>query len=188
MAPVDCGFYAGSEVSRLSDMIVSAPYLARIPLGDADATSRLGQALAQLVRPGDTLLLHGDIGAGKSHLARALIQNVVTQWGGVPEEVPSPTFTLVQSYDTLRGEIWHADLYRLTMSSEIEELGLSAAFGQALCLVEWPDRLGPEAPADALHIMLSPMGESNESRLALLSATRARWQPVLDELTKIGPV
>ena len=92
--------------------------------------------------------MSGNVGAGKTHFARALIQSRLN----VVEDVPSPTFTLVQTYDSDLGEIWHADLYRLTSPQEIEELGLTDAFETAICLVEWPDRLGSLAPDHALSL------------------------------------
>ena len=104
--------------------------------------------IAPLVRAGDTLLLSGEIGAGKSAFARGLIRAKL----GRMEDVPSPTFTLVQTYDTDAGEIWHCDLYRLTHPDEALELGLDEAFESAICLIEWPDRLGDAAPTTALHL------------------------------------
>ena len=92
-----------------------------LTLRSADATARLAERLGALLHPGDCLLLDGPIGAGKTHFARALIQSLMD----VPEDVPSPTFTLVQTYDTGAGELWHADLYRLSSPDEIEELGLT---------------------------------------------------------------
>lgn len=124
------------------------------------ATTALGQRLARLARPGDCLLLEGPIGAGKSHLARAFIRARL----GRAEEVPSPTFTLVQVYDA-DVEIWHADLYRLTHPDEVWELGLDDAFTRAICLVEWPDRLGRHLPESALHIRLSQKGEGRQAHL-----------------------
>ena len=131
-------------------------------LPDDDATTRLGAALAGLVRPGDTLLLHGAIGAGKTHLARALIQTCLSRL----EDVPSPSFTLVQTYTANGFEIWHADLYRLSHPDEVWELGLNDAFETAVCLVEWPDRLGTAAPANALHITLSDFGDGRRAVLS----------------------
>jgi tRNA threonylcarbamoyladenosine biosynthesis protein TsaE len=123
-------------------------------LADADATAHLGRWFAQRLRAGDCVLLEGPIGAGKSHFARALIQARL----GRAEDVPSPTFTLVQTYQA-DVEIWHADLYRLTHPDEVLELGLDAAFDTAICLVEWPDRLGRLAPAGALRLCFAAEGE-----------------------------
>jgi tRNA threonylcarbamoyladenosine biosynthesis protein TsaE len=129
-------------------------------------TTRLGAILARHLLAGDTVLLSGRIGAGKTHLARAFIQARL----GRMEEVPSPSFTLVQTYDAGDAEIWHADLYRLSHPDEAFELGLEDAFETAICLVEWPDRLGTLAPAQALHIALSPQ---NAGRTAELRGGRA---------------
>lgn len=142
-------------------------------LPDPSATDRLGAQLGAVLRSGDVLLLTGDVGAGKTHLARALITSLLVQ----PEDVPSPTFTLVQTYDTATGELWHADLYRLSDVSEVEELGLTDAFETAICLIEWPDRLG-STPQDALTITLTPDGEG---RLAELSWQRGDWAARLSQ-------
>lgn len=131
-------------------------------LPDEAATSRLGAALALVVQAGDCLLLSGPIGAGKSHLARALIQTRL----GHAEEVPSPSFTLVQTYEAVGVDIWHADLYRLSHPDEALELGLSEAFDTAITLVEWPDRLGTSAPHDALRLSLAAEGEGRRATLA----------------------
>ncbi|MFN5998243.1 MAG: tRNA (adenosine(37)-N6)-threonylcarbamoyltransferase complex ATPase subunit type 1 TsaE [Paracoccaceae bacterium] len=128
-------------------------------------TEVLGRKLAGLARPGDVILLEGPIGAGKSSLARAFIRARL----GPGEEVPSPTFTLVQVYDDHGTEIWHADLYRLTHPDEVWELGLDQAFTTAICLVEWPDRLGRHLPPDALRIRLEAAGDG---RRALVTGGR----------------
>jgi tRNA threonylcarbamoyladenosine biosynthesis protein TsaE len=150
-------------------------------LPDDTATSRLGVILAGLLRPGDTVLLHGPIGAGKTHLARALIQTLV----GQSEDVPSPSFTLVQTYGTADFEIWHADLYRLSNADEVIELGLTDAFDVAICLIEWPDRLGKIAPKTALNITLSAKDDGRFVQLSGLSHARligkiaADWRKVV---------
>jgi tRNA threonylcarbamoyladenosine biosynthesis protein TsaE len=121
---------------------------------------------------GDVILLEGGLGAGKTHFARALIQALLP----VPEDVPSPTFTLVQTYDTGGVEIWHADLYRLSSLDEVYELGLDEAFQSAICLIEWPDRLGADRPSDALTIELS---YDRPGRVADLSFSDARWADIV---------
>ena len=135
-------------------------------LPDPPATEALGRRLAGLARAGDAVLLEGPIGAGKSSLARAFIRARL----GKDEEVPSPTFTLVQVYEDHGTEIWHADLYRLTHPDEVWELGLDEAFQTAICLVEWPDRLGAHLPPDALHLRLEALGEG---RRAVIRGGRA---------------
>lgn len=137
-----------------------------LDLPDAEATEALGRRLAALARPGDAILLEGPIGAGKSCIARAFIRARL----GRQEEVPSPSFTLIQVYAAEGVDIWHADLYRLTHPDEVWELGLDDAFQTAICLVEWPDRLGAHVPPAALHLRLEALGEG---RRALISGGRA---------------
>ena len=139
----------------------------RCPDETADFARRLGEVL----RPGDTILLEGPIGAGKTHLCRALIQSLSDS----PVEVPSPTFTLVQTYQTRSFEIWHADLYRLGDPGEIAELGLDDAFGTHVCLVEWPDRLGNDTPQRALHITLAADASAGDTRHLTLDWTGGDW-------------
>lgn len=135
-----------------------------LPLPDEAATDALGMWLAAALGPGDVLLLDGPIGAGKTHLARALIRHRLAQVNRV-EDVPSPTFTLVQTYDDGAGGIWHADLYRLTSPQDVAELGLEDAFETALCLIEWPDRLGTLTPPGAFRLVLSHAGDGRDARL-----------------------
>ncbi|GHC29689.1 tRNA (adenosine(37)-N6)-threonylcarbamoyltransferase complex ATPase subunit type 1 TsaE [Gemmobacter nanjingensis] len=130
-------------------------------LPDDTATDRLARRFATLAQPGMTLLLEGGIGAGKTHFSRAFIRQRL----GAEVDVPSPTYTLVQTYEDPRGDICHADLYRLGHPDEVAELGLISAFETAICLVEWPDRLGNQTPPDALRIAFRPEGEG---RLAVL--------------------
>jgi tRNA threonylcarbamoyladenosine biosynthesis protein TsaE len=119
-------------------------------LPSEEDTSRLGAWFAPRLVAGDCILLSGPIGAGKSHFARALIQTRL----GRMEDVPSPTFTLVQTYQA-DVEIWHADLYRLTHPDEVLELGLDDAFRTSICLVEWPDRLGRFIPENVINLELT---------------------------------
>lgn len=144
----------------------------QISLADEAATNRFAAAMAALLRPGDTILLQGPIGAGKSAFARGVIRARLNRM----EEVPSPTFTLVQTYDAPDGDIWHCDLYRLTDPSEVLELGLDDAFQTAICLIEWPDRLGPDAPDTALTLTFAARADGH---LVTFDAPSA-WQ---DRLT-----
>lgn len=132
-----------------------------LPLPSEADTAALGERLALVAVPGDCLLLSGPIGAGKSTLARAFIRARC----GAAEEVPSPTFTLVQVYEDGKTEIWHADLYRLTHPDEVWELGLDEAFIRAISLIEWPDRLGKHVPEGALHLALEADGEGRRAVL-----------------------
>lgn len=135
------------------------------------ATANVAVALAPRLKAGDVVLLSGDIGAGKTHFARSLIQHLLPE----PEDVPSPTFTLVQVYETGDFEIWHADLYRLTDPDQCIELGLTDAFSNAVCLVEWPDRLGDLTPKDALHLTFSYHQMPDNQRLLTANWTDPKW-------------
>ncbi|GLT08543.1 tRNA (adenosine(37)-N6)-threonylcarbamoyltransferase complex ATPase subunit type 1 TsaE [Sulfitobacter porphyrae] len=137
---------------------------------DAEQTSIYAARLARHLGSGDVILLSGDVGAGKTHFARSLIQSLLAE----PEDIPSPTFTLVQTYETAETEIWHADLYRLTSVQEVEELGLIDAFATAICLVEWPDRLGALTPPSALSLGFKP-GQSPDARSVIATWQDARW-------------
>ena len=124
---------------------------------------------------GVVLLLEGPIGAGKTHFARSLIQSRMEY----PEDVPSPTFTLVQMYETDACEIWHADLYRLSTPDEVVELGLTEAFDTAICLVEWPDRLGALTPTGALRLAFT-QGKDEDEREVALCWTDRKWAKRLE--------
>ncbi|WP_298858993.1 tRNA (adenosine(37)-N6)-threonylcarbamoyltransferase complex ATPase subunit type 1 TsaE [uncultured Sulfitobacter sp.] len=146
-------------------------------LSNPDETTALARRLGAVLGAGDTVLLHGDVGAGKTHFARALIQSLLAS----PEDVPSPTFTLVQTYDAASGvEIWHADLYRLTDATEIEELGLLDAMEAAICLIEWPDRLTSLTPDDALDITLAP-ADADDHRILTAAWSHPRWDAKLTD-------
>lgn len=116
----------------------------------------LARPLSQVLRPGTVVALWGDLGAGKTTFARVLLQAIV----GKSIDVPSPTFTLVQTYDCIQGEVWHCDLYRLKHAEEIFEIGLEDAFHQAICLIEWPERLGDLLPRHRIDIGFKIIDES----------------------------
>ena len=143
----------------------------------ADATAAFAAKLAPHLRPGDVILLQGGLGAGKTHFARALIQARLAA-AGLAEDVPSPTFTLVQTYDDGAVELWHADLYRLSHLDEIAELGLEDAFETGICLIEWPDRLAEATPQNALTIQLE-MTDTPGERVMSLQFNDPRWSEIL---------
>lgn len=157
----------------MADLLRKAHVMTRSP----EDTAAMARHLAPCLRAGDVILLIGEVGAGKTHFARSLIAASLVS----PEDIPSPTFTLVQTYAGQNGEIWHVDLYRLTDISEIEELGLLHAFTEAICLVEWPDRLGTLAPEYALSITFDP-GEEPEAREITLDWCAPRWDGAVDGL------
>ena len=142
-------------------------------LADIEATGRLGGSLSQALRSGEAILLSGPLGAGKSVLARGLIRALTTP----DEEVPSPTFTLVQFYET-NPAIAHFDLYRLEGEGEALEIGLEEALDQGAALVEWPSRIGPQEWArltpDRLEVELSHAGEGRIARLTPVGAWKGR--------------
>ncbi len=142
-----------------------------VPLPDEAATARLARRLAAALVPGDLVALRGDLGAGKTALSRALIRAVTEE----EAEVPSPTFTLVQTYETDIGPVWHFDLYRLSGPDEVTELGWDEARAESVLLVEWPDRLGPLLPDDRLDITMTFTGpDSRQAELIGHGAWEAR--------------
>lgn len=154
---------------------------AQITTNTPDETCAVARVLGHRLSPGDVLLLNGEVGAGKTHFARCLIQGLLAE----PEDVPSPTYTLVQTYPGPAGEIWHADLYRLTDTTEIEELGLIEAFESAICLVEWPDRLGDLTPPGALSLTFdAPTGD--DSRILTCKWTDPVWTSRVKEIADVG--
>lgn len=126
---------------------VLMPEALLLPLSTLDATQQLAQRLAAWLRAGDVVTLQGEVGAGKTTLARALIHAL-----GVTGDVPSPTFTLVQSYDTAHFPLHHFDLYRLTSVDELDEIGWDDALADGAVLIEWPERAARRLPRDRLEL------------------------------------
>jgi tRNA threonylcarbamoyladenosine biosynthesis protein TsaE len=156
-----------------------------VTLPNPAATERLAAILAAKVRPGDVILLSGDLGAGKTHFARAFINAL----SPAAEEVPSPTFTLVQTYDGVAGgvplHIWHFDLYRLRSSEETLELGIEDALAEGVSLIEWPDRLGRLMPSEFLELRLA-IAADGTTRHAGLSGTPSWRERILATLQSFG--
>lgn len=123
-----------------------------------EETAVVARRLATKLRPGDVVLLRGELGAGKSIFARALIQALC----GEETIVPSPTFTLVQTYEAPEFTLWHFDLYRLNLAEEVYELGIEEALQRGVCLIEWPDRLGSHLPEAYREIELQYGSQPHE--------------------------
>ena len=136
-------------------------------LPDEKATALLGEDIAAALRVGDVVALKGDLGAGKTTLARALVRALA---GDPGLDVPSPTFTLVQAYET-RLPVTHFDLYRIASPAELDELGFAEAAADGVVLVEWPEKAGDRLPADAIIVELSELGEGRRARISAGAAT-----------------
>jgi len=143
-----------------------------VTLADETATAELGARIARGLEPGDAVLLKGELGAGKTTLARAILRAL-----GVEGHVPSPTFTLVQAYQARSLSLFHFDLYRIEHPRELVELGMDDALEDGVALVEWPERgFPPRLAAGALTVTLTQTGaNAREARIA----GPPRWQSVL---------
>lgn len=142
----------------MSKQIIQQSY--SVHLADQQATQELGAKLAPSLRAADIVCLSGDLGAGKTTLSRGLICALC----GL-QDVPSPTFTLLQTYEAAAFEVWHFDLYRIKAPEDIWELGIEDAFYDGLSLIEWPERLGDLRPDGTLNITINFDGAA---RIALL--------------------
>ncbi len=157
--------------------------IGEVLIADEDATVRFANSFAPYLRAGDVLALEGDLGAGKTAFSRALINAL--PFGpdqDEKEEVPSPTFTLVQIYDRAELQVWHFDLYRLEDPEEAYELGIEEAFIDGVSLIEWPDKLGFLMPSDRLMVNLK-YGDSDTARVLTFSGND-KWRERLSEFLK----
>lgn len=140
-------------------------------LADEAATARLAARIAGLVRARDTITLRGPLGSGKTSFARAFVR----AFGTGTEEVPSPTFTLVETYQFPgRPPIWHFDLYRLAAAEDVYELGIEDAWSEGIAVIEWPERIAALLPPERLDITLE-QGAVSSARRATLDGS-ARWR------------
>ena len=163
-------------------MTVSGPDIRALP--SLAATADLAGMLADLARTGDVIALAGALGTGKTTFARAFINARAERAGQGPVEVPSPTFTLVQSYDIGDVAVHHFDLYRLETAEEAFELGIEDGWTDGIALIEWPERLGSLLPGRAL-IVAFELGAAREARHAAIQAP-GDWQDRMEGRTGGG--
>ena len=156
-------------------------YSSLICLYCVEDTENYANEFARYVGSGDTVILTGPIGAGKSVFARSLIYSICGP-DNLHDGIPSPTYNLVQTYQNGNLEIWHADLYRIDSCWEVLELGLVDAFETGLCIVEWGERLEHLAPANALYLELSNPTESDQFRFLKMTTTNS---DLLEQLWRI---
>jgi len=156
--------------------IATAIYQHDMDLPSEAATVSIARRLAAVARSGDVIALNGDLGAGKTCFARGFIAALT----GQAEETPSPTFTLVQTYDSDHGTIWHFDLYRLARSGDALELGLEDALAEGITLIEWPERIAGLLPEVRLDLTLSFAPDSENARHLHLTG-HGDWAPRLQQ-------
>ncbi len=153
--------------------------LAEVTLNDLTATKEFAARFAPLLKRGDVVALDGSLGVGKTELCRAIIHAL-----GYTDEVPSPTFTLVQIYepacdDQTTPTVWHMDMYRLRHPEEAIELGIEEAFDTAVSLIEWPAKLGSFLPAGFLTLRLEILADGRTRKLTIIG--ESPWQTRLGE-------
>ncbi len=153
-------------------------------LADISATERLAGRLASILKPGDVVALSGDLGTGKTVLARAVIRTLAMANNVDVDDIPSPTFTLVQQYEFPEFALFHIDLYRIDRSSDVLELGIEDFFADGVSLIEWPERLEGYLPTDRLHLTLLP-GDHEAARMLQIEKSGS-WLKRDLELTKDG--
>lgn len=148
----------------------------KIQINTQVETEKIAKEIAKIAKIGDVIALHGDLGVGKSVFSREFIRALTTE----DEEVPSPTFTLVQTYEADVGELYHFDMYRLETPDDCLELGIEEAFADGVCLIEWPSKMGTYLPWDCLNIEISN-GECETARILEFSS-QGPWMDRLKEL------
>ena len=153
----------------------------QINLSTLDATKDLAARIAKCLRVGDIVALKGPLGAGKTTLARYIIQGL----GWMESEIPSPTFTLAQEYDFSKFTLWHFDMYRLEAPEDALEIGVEEAFATGVSLIEWPERLGGYLPLQRLDVTLSfrnNAGRDDEGARQVELNVESAWADRVDQL------
>lgn len=145
---------------------MAGSFALRRTFADVAATAAFAAELAAALKPGDVLCLWGELGAGKSELARGVLRAL-----GVCGDIPSPSFNIALRYDSAAGPLWHYDFYRLSSPDELSEIGLEDVLGQAIAIIEWPERMGALLPSDRIDVRLE-QGETAGERVATLNARR----------------
>lgn len=160
-----------------------------VPLPDLAATRALARRLAPHLAVGDVVALAGDLGAGKTAFARFLIAAMAETHGAPPPgEVPSPTFTLVQTYDTGGPPVWHLDLYRLEVPEDAVELAIEEGFATAVTVIEWPDKLGALLPDDRLDLAFARAGgDGGDARRVRIEGRGPRGRVLAAALAEAAP-
>jgi tRNA threonylcarbamoyladenosine biosynthesis protein TsaE len=158
-----------SAALNTGDLPAAAPWRGAFNVATPAETAALAAKLARALAPGDVLALRGDLGAGKTSFARGLIAALARAAGDAPLEVPSPTFTLVQTYEFSDALLWHFDLYRIARPDDALELGIEEAFADGISLIEWPERLGALLPARRIEVRLD-FAETPEARRIVIEA------------------
>ena len=153
-------------------------------LGGLAETERLASRLSGIARPGDLICLSGELGTGKTTFARSFIHSRASLAGVEAGEVPSPTFTLAQTYEMPLGDVWHFDLFRLEHPDETLELGIEDALNGGICLVEWPDRLPENLPGARLDVTFAFGATEDERRIGI--GGDAAWRERLAGLVGNG--
>lgn len=158
--------------------LFSVPEHGTLPLASEQDTANIGAKLAEFAQTGDVICLRGALGAGKTTFARGFIQHI----SRTSEEIVSPTFTLVQTYESERGSIWHFDLYRIDDPNDVVELGLEDALAEGITLIEWPERLGPHAPPAPLEIEITSSADGTARQIRL--SGKEKWHDRLKDFTR----
>lgn len=161
-------------------------FTVQLALNSPRETEAVAKKLASASVSGNVFFLSGDLGSGKTHFARAFIQERLSR-AGLFEDVPSPTYTLVQTYWDGSLEIWHADLYRLADPTEVIELGLVDTFNDAICLIEWPEGLTQIGPDNPIFLDFKP-GHSEDSRQLTISAKNSVHPEIVASLKMLANV